>query len=108
MAEIGQCNQVTALKPILEWVQAEGRVCPQPLLWNKLWEMLPGRHRVGGGWAPAAPLILAAWWATSDCEKRQRFLEHIQYANEHGVLDEVADYLRALSPDDWHFETKER
>jgi hypothetical protein len=40
----------------------DGRVCPQPVVWQQLWEILPDRRRVGAGWEPLSPLILAAWW----------------------------------------------
>ena len=42
-------------------VQSEGQVCPMPLKWKELYEMLPDTQRVGSGWNPPLPLILAAW-----------------------------------------------
>lgn len=42
------------------YIGLEGRVCPIPTRWNELWELLPGRHRVGSGWVPPLPLILGA------------------------------------------------
>ena len=44
-----------------DWA-AQGRVCPQPQAWQRLWDMLPGKHRTGGGWSPPLPLILAGVW----------------------------------------------
>ena len=45
----------------LDW---KWRICLRPDPWNKLWELLPDRKRVGNGWEPALPLILAAWYET--------------------------------------------
>lgn len=87
---------------LLQFVQAEGRICPQPGKWHELWEKLPDRNRVGGGWQPPLPLILAAWDHTTGLEKILRLRQHIEYAAEHGVLDTVDQYLRNLPPDQWH------
>lgn len=80
----------------------DGRVCPQPVQWHRLWEMLPGRQRKGLGWEPPAPLILAAWWEATDEEKRERFLLHIRWAYNHGALDQVANLVLSLKPGDWY------
>jgi len=52
---------MTTLDEIIEFAQAEGRICPVPTRWNELWEMLPDCKRVGFGWEPPLPLTLAAW-----------------------------------------------
>ena len=86
---------------LLEYVRANGRVCPMPDYWKLLWEMLPDKKRLGSGWEPPLPLILAAWWDTPAMSKILRLQEHIRYAAEYGVLDEVDKFLRALSNDQW-------
>jgi hypothetical protein len=78
-----------------------GRVCPQPDSWNALWNLLPNRRRVGNGWEPSLPLILAAWDYCSDSEKRERFLIHLRWAESHGVMELVANFLDTLKPSDW-------
>jgi len=70
-------------------------------LCNALWELLPDRKRVGGGWEPALPLILAAWHDTSYLMKILRLAEHIEWAAEHGALETVAVFLRDLREEDW-------
>lgn len=92
------------LLDLLEFVSEEGRVCPKPRKWDALWKMLPGRKRAGGGWNPPLPLILAAWWDTTDWQKRDRLAEHIRYAYAEGVLKEVDDFLRHLARTDWLYE----
>ena len=91
------------LSALLEYVRAEGRVCPMPDYWNQLWEMLPDKKRVGSGWEPPLPLILAAWWDTPLLAKIMHLNEHIRYAAEHGVLDEVDVFLRGLKPEKWFY-----
>jgi hypothetical protein len=89
------------LEELLAFAHSDGRVCPQPTQWKKLWELLPGGRRVGGSWDPPPPLILAAWHVSSDAAKRGRLAEHIRYAASHGVLSEVDAYLRGLGPLEW-------
>ena len=92
------------LNSSLEYVKAEGRVCPMPNFCNELWKMLPERkQRSSGGWEPSLPLILAAWGDTPALSKMIRLAEDINYASEHGVLDEVDQYLRSLKADQWAY-----
>lgn len=70
--------------------------------WNALWEMLPGKARIGTGWSPPLPLILAAWWDTPALAKKLRFIEHLDWAEQHGAGDTVLDLLESLSPTDWY------
>ena len=93
------------LKALLEYVKADGRICPMPDYWNQLWKMLPDKKRVGMGWEPPLPLILGAWWNSSPLAKGFQFGEHIRYAGEHSALDEVDSYLRGLRPEQWFYGT---
>jgi hypothetical protein len=87
---------------LIAYCRENGRVCPQPLSWNALWDLLPERRQVGAGWIPPLPLILGAWHFTSDLEKMGRLKEHIEWAEQHGNLPEIAVYLRKLPEKDWH------
>lgn len=90
------------LEALLAYVQEDGRICPQPMQWKKLWEMLPDRQRDGSGWNPPLPLILGAWWEATRLEKALLLREHIVYAASHGEIDNVDTFLRRLPPDHWH------
>lgn len=92
------------LSRLLSYCCESGRVCPQPQRWNELFQMLPATRQVGVGWEPSLPLILAAWWEASDGQKRERLSEHVRWANDHGALDRVADFLYSLPPTEWHYE----
>jgi len=86
---------------LLKFVRANNRVCPLPQKWNELYEMLPDKKRVGSGYKPSAPLILAAWYETSAVMKILRLEEHIKYANKKGIIEKVDNYLRGLKESDW-------
>lgn len=92
------------LADLLTESSREGRVCPMPQVWNRLWQMLPERRQTGAGWNPPLPLILAAWWDTSDADKRDRFHSHLRWAAERGAIDGVAQLISAMKPEDWHTE----
>jgi hypothetical protein len=64
--------------------------------------MLPNRTRVGHGWEPPAPLILAAWHTTTAHSKMLRLEEHIRWAADRGELQTVSAFLRELSEEDWN------
>ena len=86
------------LEEILQFSRAERRVCPRPQKWAELFELISGGPR-----APIIPppLILAAWWHTSDEAKRERLALHIRIASDAGKLPEVATFLASLPLDEW-------
>lgn len=90
------------LDEVLEFCALNQRVCLMPMRWNDLYKMLPATRRVGVGYEPAAPLILAAWWEASDEQKKGRFETHIRWAHRHSALDTIADFLRSLPENEWH------
>src|SRR4051812_32078617 len=80
---------------------ANDRVCPMPQRWSELFEMLKEKKREGAGWRPGLPLILAAWHETPAMEKSARLREHIEWARDHGQLEEIGAFLRGLREQDW-------
>ena len=90
-----------AVESLIAYCRENGRVCPLPPSWSQLWEMLPGRSRVGAAWQPPRPLILAAWHDTSAMLKMVRLAEQIEWADHHGSLEAVGKLLRGLREDDW-------
>lgn len=79
------------------------RVCPLPPQWSQLYELLPKKvQKPSGGWEPPLPLILGGWSYSSDPEKKSRLLEHIHWAEQHGVIDKIDSMLRALTEIQWH------
>lgn len=90
------------LQETLALASTDGRVCPRLPAWQRLFEQLPGRRNDGYGSIPAAPLPPDLWAATSDEDKRLRFIEHLEWARAHGGLDAVHAFLVALDETQWH------
>jgi hypothetical protein len=91
-----------ALDQVWAEAQKNRRVCPQPRKWQELYEMLPNKRRLGNGWEPSVPLILAAWWTTPALAKMLRLREHVEWAEKQGCLEAVFNYLAALQENEWH------
>ena len=91
-----------SLEAALAVAKSSDRVCPVPDKWNTLWEMLPGKKRRGSSWEPSPPLILAAWHHSSNLDKMLRLQDHINWAAEHDMTNEVLEYLESLSENEWH------
>ena len=103
------------LDDLLKYCREDNRVCPCPIKWNELYHLLPaydGRQwrflpfiwrpenwKVGE--RPGLPLILSAWWWTSDSAKQLRFMQHIYFAGDMDVLEEFDRNIRNLSKDEW-------
>src|SRR5690349_17205781 len=86
---------------LLALAQCNAPVYPLRPQCNALEELLPGKVRLGHGWEPPLPLILAAWYETSTAEKRTSQREHIEYADAHDALHTVDKLLRGLKTDEW-------
>ena len=89
-------------RSLLKFIADSGYVCPQGTAWNSLWKRLPQKVQQGAGWTPALPLVLSGWYASDDEEKSVRLREHIAWADQYGVIDQIDLYLRTLGPDQWH------
>lgn len=100
-SERAQSRVSESVESLIAYCRENSRACPMPERWNALWELLPDRKRVGGGWEPPAPLILAAWHDTPGMLKMIRLAEHIDWAVEHGALEPVAAFLHGLREDEW-------
>jgi hypothetical protein len=48
------------------------------------------------------PLILAAWFHSTDEDKRHRLGEHIKFAAKMDCLDRASEFLHALPESEWH------
>lgn len=91
------------LKDILEHCERHRIVCPNPIVWKGFWEMLPSKVQVDGRWQPQHSLVLTSWWASSDLEKLQRFVEHLLWADRHDGIAQVDAFLKSLKTEagDW-------
>ena len=64
--------------------------------------MLPDKTRKGKGWEPSLLMRLGAWSDTPALSKILRLREHIQWAADHGCLDQIFSFLQDIPDDQWH------
>ena len=90
------------VEKLKEYCQSNDRVCPQPQKWANLYDVLSNTKQLPtGGWEPALPLILAAWYEAPTLFKMMRLKEHIDWSASHSCFDKVEKFLYELREEDW-------
>ena len=99
---LGHGSDMADHSSLIEYVQNDHRICPRPMEWQELFELIGG---IGpdDAWRIDPPLVLAAW-RMSDADKRARFIKHLNWAAENGMLAAADAYTRQLPSVAWHHE----
>jgi len=87
-----------SLEDALLEVRRNNRVCPLPAIWKQVWDYLPNKAST----LSAVPDTAAEWARLAPLQKRSRLREHLQWAADQGVLQQVFEALRKLPEDRWH------
>lgn len=80
----------------IESIKEKGFICPEPNYWNEFYlkfnivNILP------------KPLILAAWWHTSDQEKFIRFREQLNIIDNYQMGLDAIFFLNKLTISQWY------
>lgn len=90
------------LGDVLAEARRNNRLCPRPLAWQRLYEMLPDKTQGQRGWQPPPPLTGTAWSTTPPLAKRMCLRDRIEWAETHGCLDGVHAFLKGLPEEEWH------
>jgi len=86
----------------LSVINCNDRICPMPGRWSELYELLlEKKNRVNSKELPL-PLTLASWWYSAVFEKKARLVEQIQWAADHGCINELYGFLVNLREADWY------
>lgn len=88
----------SALEQLIEGMAQDGMVCPEPRTWDRLWRIM---SELGTGSLPL-PLILAAWGQTTDCQKRERFVEQLATVDQANVRQELIQAVSDVGASQWH------
>ena len=92
---------MTEKEKLLSYCQEKDRVCPMPHKWNELYKLLPNSGGNGADTNPPAPLILAGWNYSNNLEKMHRLKQHIEWADEYGVLEKITEFIYSLKEEEW-------
>ncbi len=82
-------------------ITKNNRVCPNPNLWNHLYT-LAIESDFNNHTTPKLPLILGAWWDTSDLDKAERLKELIDWCYLTSVSDVAWTFIKSLDESEWH------
>jgi hypothetical protein len=79
---------------LLDYCGTEGRICPAPDAWHRMWKLL---HATATDRKPPRPPAAdepgnSLKWALVD---------HLLWADQLGLFGHVDQYLRGLAPDQW-------
>lgn len=92
-----------SFETLWECCTANRRAVPMPLRWRALYQTLRDTREVATGeWEPRLPLIRHAWSDSTPAEKQLCFREHVQWAADHGQIEEIGRYLRSLGEEEWY------
>jgi hypothetical protein len=80
---------------VLALAGRNNRVCPRPALWFALYLLLEGARYTDLRRPPMHSSML------SSMNRRLQFREHIKWADRHGKLEELAEYIASLAEPDW-------
>lgn len=88
--------QGASIDDVLVEARRNNRVCPQPVFWFQLYDLLPEGPR-----RPAPPPDGPAWRSASSLAKRMALRDQLEYADRAGALPAVLTFLRTLREEDW-------
>jgi hypothetical protein len=93
--------EINTLEGLIQYCKDKDRVCPQPQVWNEMWNKLKYKKQIRAGLEPPLPLILAAWYVSSCSSKQFRLVQHLNWADIHGQLKEISDFMISLTEERW-------
>jgi hypothetical protein len=83
---------------VLHAARHHNRVCPQPEAWAALYRRLGGERFADLRQPPVQPWT---WSKLSALQKRVRFREHIEWADSHDRLKQIARFIDGMPESDW-------
>ncbi len=99
--EEGNLLHKPSINEFMTEVTKNNRVCPNPILWNDL-HTLATESDFNNHIAPSLPLILGAWWDTSNVDKAERLKELVDWCYATEVYDIAWTFVKSLDESEWH------
>jgi len=96
-----QAQRVTVDSVMVE-ARRNNRVCPLPLQWQVMYDLLPTTVRPDGKRVPTPPLAGLAWHQTPSLSKRTCLREQVEWAATQGCLGTIQSFFGSLQEDEWH------
>ena len=97
---------------LLEFIEQREIICPLPIPWQTLYKLMtyivePNTRSLTAGeirrdLGIEHPCVLHGWYV-SDTVKKRRFLDHIDWAEDHGCLDVVGRFVGRQKDTKWYY-----
>ena len=94
----GKPSHLLSSHTLMVVARRNNRACPRPVPWAALYDLLEGDRHQDLLEPPVQPWL---WSHLSGLQKRLRFREHLEWAERHGQLGLVAQFMGGLAEGDW-------
>ena len=101
------------LNELINFLKEKNIICPLPIIWNDMYKLMVREiHTRESNWVvdtiyenygTPPPLVLNGWNFSTDDEKKERFLEHLNIANKNGKLGLIKNFLMKVKPVDFYY-----
>lgn len=90
------------LETILNFLKEHNYAYPHEAVWYGMCEIfLQERHDE----PPPRSIVLAGWHIATHDQKRQRFIDHLEWAKRHDLLEEVYEYICLIDKNSWIYDS---
>ncbi|EAQ42507.1 hypothetical protein [Polaribacter sp. MED152] len=83
---------------MIDEILIENRICPKPMIWNEIYKLMCQELREKN---IPKPLILAGWNFTTDREKKNRFMEHLNLIDLKSE-NKIKTFVLSINEKDWY------
>lgn len=99
---------VTRIKPmrvtlhvLFQYCELHGRICPTPTEWMAFYSLIEDLADGSTEIPPPPPVSTLSWSTISPRTKRMCFHAHIEWFQQHNLLESAADFLVNLQESQW-------
>ena len=101
------------LDEFIKFIEEKHIICPLPIIWNDMYKLMVREiHTKESDWVvdtiykkygTPPPLVLNGWNFSTDDEKKERFIEHLNIANKNSKLGLIKSFLMKVKPEDFYY-----
>ena len=83
---------------VFAWLDRNEYLYPQEGPWHEIYKILKAKESKT---PPPTPILLAGWHIASEQQKRDRFIEYIEWADENHIIEEIEKLLLSFPSSEW-------
>jgi len=91
------------LEELIKYCVDKNRVCPMPIKWVQISEIISVKPGYPGNHVSLSPLILGGWDSSNE-KKRDKLKTQIEYvAQDPEIYQELEKFILNLKDDEWYY-----